>query len=159
MCVHRKVTSLRDYLDGLAERLSRLWKHFWLIKKNLGQRQDIRGERGVLTQCDEGYSSLQLHSRLNFGERVLSIFLGENNSCHLWFLQQQKVGERKKFAPRGWAIDKRKRKGGGGREKELLPFPSLLYPLSTLTFNQTCNVNLPQNNLVPRVLSLPPSRI
>ena len=36
----------------------------------------------------------------------------ENYGCHLWFIQKLKAGERKKFAPRGWATVKEKKRGG-----------------------------------------------
>ena len=38
----------------------------------------------------------------------------ENYGCHLWFVQKLKAGERKTFAPRGWATVKEKKRGGVG---------------------------------------------
>lgn len=41
---------------------------------------------------------------------------------HLGFLRQRKVGEGKKFLPRGWSIgDRRKGRGGGGGEEKNTP--------------------------------------
>ena len=37
---------------------------------------------------------------------------------HLGFLKQRKVGERKKFLPRGWLIDDRKERLRRGRGKK-----------------------------------------
>ena len=44
--------------------------------------------------------------------------------CHLGFPKQRKVGETKKFLPRGWSMDERK----GGREGEVF-LPFLTHPL------------------------------
>ena len=55
-------------------------------------------------------SSLQ--SKQYFGGWVLNIILVENYSCHLWFLQQWKSGERKKYVPMGVYLDQ-KREGRG----------------------------------------------
>ena len=53
---------------------------------------------------------VHLQNRRDFNRH----FLGESYSCHLWLFQQWKALERRKYLPRGWAIIKKKERGGGG---------------------------------------------
>ena len=57
---------------------------------------------------------VSLQNRCDFGRRMVSIFFSESYSCHLLLFQKRRALERRKYLPRGWAIIKRKERGGGG---------------------------------------------
>ena len=79
-------------------------------------------------------SSLQ--SRRNFGGRVLSIFLTNMMAANFDLNGSGRLGERRKFVPKGRSSVKNKERGRGW-EVKIFPFARPLHPPSTLTPNQT----------------------
>lgn len=64
----------------------------------------------VLFECNDFWSK---YSTRKFDKRVLTILLLKIMVA-IWFIQKLKAGERKTFAPRGWATVKEKKRGGVG---------------------------------------------
>ena len=89
----------------------------------------IENDTFILTTLPEGRNS-EFYLACTTGVFLVSersVLLREMCGRHLALSKQKKIGERKKFLPRGWSIDQ---EGGRGGERKIssrlsLPIPSL----------------------------------